>query len=253
MSDQTNIPFCSPTLLPPVFFRVFTVVFLVVLMTSVAITFILPESYASTCRIKVQSAADMSGGKTPYEPYFLQTTFEVIQSQLVLDPVIAKLNLNVEWGKKYFNGQTLKASEAREILKARTSLAPVRGTKLIAITVYSDDRNEAARLANAIADSYWAYRVVGAGKANASSQLSPPMHSDKFGTAGHEQDALEKTFPVLIFNRAEPGRYPVKPNKPLNIIIGAVAGAFVGLVVGGASALVAAKLENRGRNAAVSA
>ena len=224
---QPNVPFRPSPLLPPVFFRVFTVVFLVVLLTSAAITFILPESYASTCRIKVEQDATLSGGKIPYEPYFLPTTFEVIQSQLVLDPVIAKLNLNAEWGRKYFNGETLKSAESREILKGRTSLATVRGTKLIAITVYSDDRNEAARIADAIAESYRDYRVAAAGDSVLPGQ---------------------KVALAQIVDRAEPGRNPVKPNKPLNIFIGAVAGGFLGLMAGGASALVAARLENRGRN-----
>jgi capsular exopolysaccharide synthesis family protein len=69
------------------------------------------------------------------------------------------MNLNDVWGKKYFNGETLKTSETMEILKGRMALAPVRNTKLIAITVYSDDKNEAASIANQIAEAYKNYRV----------------------------------------------------------------------------------------------
>ena len=39
------------------------------------------------------------------------------------------------------------------------SLNPVRNTKLIGITVFSEDKNEAARLANAIAEAYRDYRL----------------------------------------------------------------------------------------------
>ena len=74
-----------------------------------------------------------------YDPYFIQTTFEIMRSQLVLSNVIATLHLNEEWGKKYFNGETLKTTETMEILKRRMQLAPVKNTKLISITVYSDD------------------------------------------------------------------------------------------------------------------
>ena len=81
-----------------------------------------------------------------------------MQSQIVLSNVIAGMNLNVKWGQKYFNGETLKTSETMEILKQRMLLAPVKNTKLISITVYSDDKNEAAQLANAIAEAYRAYR-----------------------------------------------------------------------------------------------
>ena len=99
------------------------------------------------------------GTVTGFDPYFIQTTFEIMQSQMVLSNVVAALNLNVEWGKKYFNGETLKTTETMEILKQRMQLAPVKNTKLIAITVYSDDKQEAADLANAIAKAYKDYRI----------------------------------------------------------------------------------------------
>jgi len=68
------------------------------------------------------------------------------------------LKLNVEWGKKYFAGETLKPAKTMELLKQRMRLNTVRNTKLIAITVYSDDKNEAAQIANAITESYRVYR-----------------------------------------------------------------------------------------------
>jgi capsular exopolysaccharide synthesis family protein len=141
-------------------------VFLITAIIATAVTFILPESYASTCKIRVKSDVnDIGGGLaqsyqvSEYNPYFIQTTFEIMQSQLVLSNVINTLNLNVEWGKKYFNGETLKTSETLEILKQRMGLAPVRNTELISITVYSDDAKEAALLANTIAEAYKNYRL----------------------------------------------------------------------------------------------
>lgn len=140
-------------------------VFLITAIIATAVTFILPESYASTCKLKIENDInDASGGNAPlpsqmmYDPYFIQTTFEIINSQLVLSNVIASLNLNVEWGKKFFNGETLKTTETMEILKGRMALSPVKNTKLIAITVYSDDKNECALIANTIAEAYKNYR-----------------------------------------------------------------------------------------------
>ena len=141
-------------------------VFLITAIVATAVTFILPESYASTVRIIVESdVSDISMGEersvsqAAYDPYFLQTTFELIQSQAVLSNVVSTLNLNIEWGKKYFNGETLKTTEAIEFLKRRMHLDTVRNTKYINITVYSEDKNDAARLANAIAISYQDYRL----------------------------------------------------------------------------------------------
>ncbi len=153
---------------PPakVFFKVFVAVFLIVVITSVAITFVLPESYASTCRIKVEKdAVDGLNGNTatasmvPFDPYFIQTTIEIMQSQFVLSNVIASLDLNTKWGKKYNNGDALKTAETMKILKTRMNLAPVVNTKLVSITVYDEDNKEAAQIANAVAESYRDYRA----------------------------------------------------------------------------------------------
>ncbi|HEY2329623.1 MAG TPA: exopolysaccharide transport family protein, partial [Verrucomicrobiae bacterium] len=140
-------------------------VFVITAVIATVVTFILPESYASTCKIKVENDInDTAGGYTPtpaqtmYDPIFIMTTFEIMQSSLVLSNVINSLNLNAEWGKKYNNGDALKTIETMEILKGRMSLSPVKNTRLIAITVYSDDAKEAALLANTIADAYKNYR-----------------------------------------------------------------------------------------------
>jgi len=141
-------------------------VFLITAIIATVVTFILPESYASTATIKVEADGGIIGGMSsqaatayPYDPYFMQTTFEIMKSQMVLSNVIASMNLNETWGKKYFNGETLKTTETMDILRGRMGLAPVRNTKMITITIYSDDKKEAADLANAIALAYQNYRV----------------------------------------------------------------------------------------------
>ncbi len=141
-------------------------VFLITAIIATAVTFILPESYASTARIIVEpDVSDIPMGdersvsQVAYDPYFLQTTYELIQSQAVLSNVVNTLNLNVEWGTKYYNGETLKTTEAIEFLKRRMHLDTIRNTKYITITVYNEDKNEAATLANAVADAYQNYRL----------------------------------------------------------------------------------------------
>jgi hypothetical protein len=119
MSDKMT------TLIQPraVFLKVFAVVFLLILCTTVAITFLLPESYASTACIKVEMDKPVPSASS-YDPYFLQTTFEIIQTQTVLGPVIDKLHLNTIWGKKYNGGKPLEADETMQLLKERISLTP---------------------------------------------------------------------------------------------------------------------------------
>src|SRR6476660_2795024 len=80
-------------------------VFLLVVITATLVTFILPETYASKARIKVEREQtdipfnDRMGG-SQYDPYFLQTEFETIKSERVLSNVVALLNLTEVWGKK---------------------------------------------------------------------------------------------------------------------------------------------------------
>src|SRR5258705_660981 len=76
-------------------------VFLLVVITATLVTFILPESFSSTARIKIeQDQSDITGmmgerafGRSGYDPYFIQTEFEVINSEIILGNVIKALNL----------------------------------------------------------------------------------------------------------------------------------------------------------------
>ncbi len=137
-------------------------VFLLVVITATLVTFILPESFSSTARIKIErDAPDISGfadrmGGSGYDPYFIQTEFEVIQSEAVLGRVIKNLNLLEDWGKKY--GGNLKVPETIQLLKQRMDLRPVRNTSFIEIRVFSEKPDEAAKLANEIAQAYKEFR-----------------------------------------------------------------------------------------------
>ena len=140
-------------------------VFLLVVITATLVTFILPESYSSIARIKVErdrsdimdfTGQSLLGG---YDPYFIQTEFEIIQSEVVLGKVIEGLNLNEKWGKKYNGGQKFTTTETMGVLKKQMDLRPARNTSLIEIRVYSENAEEAAQLANKIAETYQTYRL----------------------------------------------------------------------------------------------
>ena len=139
-------------------------VFLLVVITATIVTFILPEAYSSNARIRVErDVTDVPGVTGPgivggYDPYFIQTEFEVIKSSTILDPVIDKLDLNKEWAKKYSSPTKFRMSESREALKHMIDLRPARNTSLIDINVFSDNKQEAADIANAIAEVYQEYR-----------------------------------------------------------------------------------------------
>jgi polysaccharide biosynthesis transport protein len=140
-------------------------VFLLVVITATLVTFILPESYSSTARIKIErDQSDLAGFYErgvgiQYDPYFIQTEFELIQSEAILGKVVEDLNLNQVWGTKYGGGERLKTPETISLLKSKMDLRPVRNTSLIEIRVFSEKPDEAANIANAIADAYKEHRL----------------------------------------------------------------------------------------------
>ena len=140
-------------------------VFLLVVITATLVTFILPESYSSTARIEIErDQSDIQAlMQTPtmgaYDPFFIQTEFEVIQSELILGRVIDTLNLQEVWGKTYANGEKLTRLEAIGLLKRKMSLHPVRNTILIEIQVFSENPTEARDIANAVAKAYQEHRT----------------------------------------------------------------------------------------------
>jgi succinoglycan biosynthesis transport protein ExoP len=139
-------------------------VFLLVVLTTTAVTFILPKSYSSTVRIAVEKDVSdinpigFAQNSTAYDPFFIQTEFEKIRSKKVLHKVIEKLRLNERWGQRYNNNVPLKTPESFAILSRLIDLRQTRNTSLIEIRVYSDAKEkpaeEAAEIANAIAEVY---------------------------------------------------------------------------------------------------
>src|SRR5882757_5728195 len=79
-------------------------VFLLVVITATLVTFILPETFSSKARIKVErdntDIPGMTGQQVAagYDPYFIQTEFEVIQSEVILKQIVEELDLNTVWG-----------------------------------------------------------------------------------------------------------------------------------------------------------
>ena len=206
---------------PAGFLRVFLTVHFIVFGASAFVTAIMPESFVSTARVSIQrtSAQPPPTELTPrtsgyYDPWFIQTEFEVIQSEVVLGKVIRELDLADTWGKRYGRGQVLKPQEALGLLKRSLDLRPVRNANLIEIRVFSDLSEEAATIANKIAEDYQQYE----------------LHAGTPGEPGLARVTVE------IIDTARPGLRPVRPNKPMNLAIGALAGLLIGTIAGNAAA-----------------
>ena len=135
-------------------------VFLLVVITTTVVTYMLPETFMSYTRIKVEKDGTdipllgQTMQSSAPDPFFLQTEFEVIQSKTNLYKVIDELDLNKEWSQEYLRQGVLKTQETFEILKDKIDVRQYRNTTMIEIRVYSRNKAEAARIANKIADVY---------------------------------------------------------------------------------------------------
>jgi len=118
---------------------------------------------ASTARVKVErDISDIRGladsaYQSTYDPYFLQTEFEIIRSELILSNVVDRLKLNETWAGKA-GGAKLKQADAIALLKSKLDLRRVGNTGLVEIGAKSDNPEEAAMIANAVAEAYQDYR-----------------------------------------------------------------------------------------------
>jgi serine/threonine protein kinase len=277
-------------------------------LCSTVVTFILPESYKAVARIKVerdpwiekQEVQSRGGSYSPpaYDPYFIQTEFELIQSEIILGKVIDRLNLEQRWGKRYAGGAKLTRSEVLPLLKTRLDLRPVRNTSLIEIGIWGDRPDEAAEIADAIAEEFRAFRnkqhedfvrqsgqnlqmriqeqeakiaaaqasldglrkALGIADEKARQSLdavaAPPSERPYWnkrreledllryrGTLSQELLSIEDSRlsavrPVEIIDTARPPSHPARPNKPLNIVFGMLAGAILGVFAGLATWLI---------------
>ena len=137
---------------------------------------------------------------------------ESLQSPEVLMAVIDRLDLRQEYAKRYGESEPLSTERTMELLRRVVQVRRIRGTELAEIRVEDLDRDEAAHLANSIA------RI---GVTNAA--------------AGNSTGSTR----LEIIDLAIPSTKPSRPNKALNLALGALVGGFLGVMAGGVAARLA--------------
>jgi capsular exopolysaccharide synthesis family protein len=139
-------------------------VILLVVITTTAVTFVLPPSFSSTARIRVErdtpdiSLLGMPSGSSQFDAYFLMTEFEVLKSRKILDPVIEQLDLNKIYTERNKPSKEYSTQESYDILSREIDAKQFRNTSIIEITAICPDRQLAANIANAVARGYEEYR-----------------------------------------------------------------------------------------------
>jgi len=139
-------------------------VFLLVVITVTAVTFVMPEAFSSTARLKVEKDTPdiqlwgMGGGAQSYDPYFLTTEFEVLKSQIILEPVIGRLQLNAKYAERFKSPVPFTRQQSEEVLAKELDVKQYRNTSIIEISATNPDRQLAAEIVNAVAREYQNYR-----------------------------------------------------------------------------------------------
>jgi capsular polysaccharide biosynthesis protein len=103
-----------------------------------------PLLYRASARIEVKHKS----APGVYDPWFIQTEFEVIQSDIILSNAIERLNLVAN-----LDGKKVDVGEALPLLRKRLILRSF-GEDILEISVIDKSPQEAARIANAIAERY---------------------------------------------------------------------------------------------------
>ena len=140
-------------------------VFLLTAVTTTVVTFLIPPTYMSLSRISIEKDTSdiapllgMQSGPSAFDPYFIQTEFEKIQSQKVLDKVVTRCELKEDW--KHLNGGTsLTDIEARKILKKVIDIRQFRNTSIIELRAYDKKPSKAQEIAQALAVEYQSHRT----------------------------------------------------------------------------------------------
>jgi hypothetical protein len=162
-----------------------------------------PDKYRSMVTVE----ANFAPREPTDDPDFFRKQFAVIRSDVVLTNVIAKLKLNESWGEKYNRGRPLSDFQVEKMLKRELDLQPVNNTRFIEIRVYDHDPNEAAVLANAIAERYSDSRAEELRRlVKKSENLS--------AESGHPMYYIADPS-IVIMDHAIPEFRPVRPNPRL--------------------------------------
>ena len=179
---------------------------LLVVLSGTLFTLTLPQIFRAETRIRVQQDAlsmDVFDReyRQAYNPFFLRTEYEVIQSRKTLNKVIANLNLAGIWGERYNeSGEPLDPERVYQMLAQRVQVDQYRNTSLIAILATGEDKLETVRIANEVANVYRDWRLsakhdeISGAIAVLKSELA--KQQEKVNQAEKEQEDIRKNLGV---------------------------------------------------------
>lgn len=130
-------------------------VFLLVMITATVTTYFMPKKYSAGASLQLEQDSRTLEfmGQTPVgiSPQFVATQYAIIQKKEILYPVIEKLKLEEAWAT---DGQPMRREAAWYTLRNMLDVQQVRNTEMIEIVATSTSPEEAAKIANTVAEIY---------------------------------------------------------------------------------------------------
>ncbi|MCF7762396.1 MAG: hypothetical protein K9N62_01855 [Verrucomicrobia bacterium] len=190
-----NNPLSRILLLFPTFRRAFAAVFIIGILLTAGVLWVLPNSYAGTALLAVSSHP-----QTTFDSDFFPKELNRIDSQSILATVVRTLDLTNRWKDRLGPNGSLRPDQAAESLRRRVNTRVNPGTSLVEIRVFDEEPKEAAEIANEIALAYT-----------------------------EELNAAAPTRVADIIDPAAPAVRPMRPNRYLGMALGLLISALAGL------------------------
>ncbi len=136
-----------------------------VVITAMGVTAILPPWYLATTKVRVEKPEGevklfQAQSSNSYDPYFLQDQFKIMQSEKILYPVIERLGLGAKLASSMGATTAVPPSIAfRHLVEKMLRVESQRNSSVIEISVFAQEAQLAADIANEIARTYSKDRI----------------------------------------------------------------------------------------------
>jgi capsular exopolysaccharide synthesis family protein len=173
---------------------------LLVVLTGIVVTYMMPRVYMAATLVAVREetpdVAVFSRETLRFDPLFLRTQFEIIQSRPVLEEVIRRLSLDEKLGQAYDYAASPKRFETTcRLLSKSLKVQQYRDTNLIEIRIYMSEPKETvvhvvADVANDVAEVFRDQRMQVSRRAT--ERALGALHESFLDEQKHVQEAERK-------------------------------------------------------------
>ena len=136
-----------------------------VVITAMGVTALLPPWYLATTKVRVEKPEGevklfQAQSSNSYDPYFLQDQFKIMQSEKILYPVIERLGLGQKLAASVGATSAIPPAIAyRHLVEKMLRVESQRNSSVIEISVFAQEAQLAADIANELARTYSKDRI----------------------------------------------------------------------------------------------